>query len=265
MQYNVLEYLEETVERLPDKLAYADEKSGITFQETYDGSRAIGSFLAERGIHKEAVGVFMSKTPEAIVAFFGVVYGGNFYVPLDEEMPRYRIELILKNLNPKAIICDQSSKNILNELGYEDKAYIYDEIIGTRIDDLSLREIRDRAIDTDPIYIVFTSGSTGVPKGVVACHRSVIDYIESLSEVLAFNEDTIFGNQVPLYFDACLKEVYSTIKVGATTYIIPKSNFMFPIKLVEFLNEYKINTVCWVVYALTIISSFKEFDKMKPE
>lgn len=265
MQYNVLEYLEETVERLPDKLAYADEKSGITFQETYDGSRAIGSFLAERGIHKEAVAVFMSKTPEAIVAFFGVVYGGNFYVPLDEEMPRYRIELILKNLNPKAIICDQSSKNILDELGYEDKAYIYDEIIGTRIDDLSLREIRDRAIDTDPIYIVFTSGSTGVPKGVVACHRSVIDYIENLSDVLAFNEDTIFGNQVPLYFDACLKEVYSTIKVGATTYIIPKSNFMFPIKLVEFLNEYKINTVCWVVSALTIISSFKVFDKMKPE
>ena len=83
-------------------------------------------------------------------------------------------------------------------------------------------EKRDRQLDTDPIYIVFTSGSTGVPKGVVACHRSVIDYIENLSEVLCFNENTRFANQTPLYFDACLKELYPTLKFGATTYCSKK-------------------------------------------
>jgi non-ribosomal peptide synthetase component F len=82
---------------------------------------------------------------------------------------------------------------------------------------------------------------------------------------LEFNEDTIFGNQTPLYFDACLKELYPTLKFGATTYLVPKSLFMFPIKLVEFLNEKKINTVCWVVSALTMISAFKAFDKVVPE
>ena len=265
MQYNVLEYLEQTVNQFPGKIAYADDKTGMTFQETYDQSRAIGTYLADKGIYKEPVAVFMGKTPKAIVAFFGVVYGGNFYVPLDEEMPRFRIELILKNLNPKAMICDELSKKILDELDYKGDVFIYDEIIGTRIDNECLENIRDKSIDTDPLYIVFTSGSTGVPKGVVACHRSVIDYIENLSQVLDFNEDTIFGNQAPLYFDACLKELYPTIKFGATTYIIPKSNFMFPLKLVEFLNEYKINTVCWVVSALTMVSSFKVFDKIKPE
>lgn len=80
------------------------------------------------------------------------------------------------------------------------------------ISDEQLFGIRDRQLDTDPIYIVFTSGSTGVPKGVVACHRSVIDYIENLSEVLCFNENTRFANQTPLYFDACLKELYPTLK-----------------------------------------------------
>lgn len=99
----------------------------------------------------------------------------------------------------------------------------------------------------------------------MACHRSVIDYIENLSDVLEFNEETRFANQTPLYFDACLKELYPTLKFGATTYLVPKSLFMFPIKLVEFLNEYKINTVCWVVSALTMISSFKTFDKIVPE
>ena len=132
-------------------------------------------------------------------------------------------------------------------------------------DDEKLAEIRRNALDVDPIYIVFTSGSTGVPKGVVACHRSVIDYIDNLADVLEFDENSIFGNQTPLYFDACLKELYSTMKFGGTTYQIPKNLFMFPVKLVEFLNEYKINTVCWVVSALTMISAFKAFDKVKPQ
>ncbi|MFR5602047.1 MAG: AMP-binding protein [Lachnospiraceae bacterium] len=123
----------------------------------------------------------------------------------------------------------------------------------------------EKAIDTDPIYVVFTSGSTGVPKGVVACHRSVLDYVENLSAVLGFNENTVFANQSPFYFDACLKELYPTMMFGATTYIVPKSLFMFPVRLVEFLNQHQVNTICWVVSALTMISSFGTFDTVKPE
>ena len=265
MQYNVLEYLESTVKRVPDKIAFANEQMGITFQQVFDNGRAIGSFLSKHGIYKQPVVVFMTKHPNAIAAFFGVVYGGDYYVPIDEEMPLFRIELILKNLNPKAIICDDITKKIVMDLQYMGDVYIYDEIIKTVIDETAMLKIRESAIDTDPIYVVFTSGSTGIPKGVVACHRSVIDYIESLSEVLGFNENTVFGNQTPLYFDACLKELYPTLKYGATTYIIPKSLFMFPMKLVEFLNEHEINTVCWVVSALTMISAFGVFNKAVPK
>jgi D-alanine--poly(phosphoribitol) ligase subunit 1 len=265
MQYNVLEYLENTVKRLPHKVAYANDEVGITFNEVYDQGRSIGTFLNNKKIYKQPVVVFMNKHPKAIVAFFGVVYGGNYYVPIDEEMPRFRIELILKNLKPKAIICDETTENIVKTFDTDAGVYIYDDIIKTTIDNDIIHDIRERAIDTDPIYVVFTSGSTGIPKGVVACHRSVIDYIESLSEVLELNESTIFGNQTPLYFDACLKELYPTLKFGATTYIIPKSLFMFPLKLVEFLNQYKINTVCWVVSALTMISAFKVLDKIVPQ
>ena len=197
MQYNVLEYLEHTVNRLPEKVAYADDKIEITFQETYNQARAIGTFLARRGIYKEPVAVFMNKSPMEIVAFFGVVYGGNFYVPLDEEMPKFRIELILENIKPKAIICDESSEMLLKEMGYGDNLFLYDSIVGTSIDKQALEDIRNKAIDTDPLYVVFTSGSTGIPKGVVACHRSVIDYIENLTQILDCDEDTVFGNQVP--------------------------------------------------------------------
>lgn len=262
---NVLEYLENTVKRVPDKTAYANENMEMTFGEVYHDSRAIGSYLANNNYYKEPVVVFMKKHPHAITAFYGCVYGGCYYVPIDDEMPEFRIRLIFENLHPRVMICDDTTINAVEKFDYNGEILLYDHVRKNEISDEQLLGIRDRQLDTDPIYIVFTSGSTGVPKGVVACHRSVIDYIENLSEVLRFNENTRFANQTPLYFDACLKELYPTLKFGATTYIVPKSLFMFPIKLVEFLNEYKINTVCWVVSALTMISAFKTFNKIKPE
>lgn len=265
MQRNVLEYLEHTVTKVPDKIAYANEEVGITFQEVYDQARAIGTYLNQQGHSKEPIVVFMGKHPRTIVTFYGVIYGGNYYVPIDEEMPRHRIELIFQNLNPKAVICDHETSKLLESFSYEGNVYSYEDMIKTPINEEILLNIRRLQIDMDPIYIVFTSGSTGIPKGVVACHRSVIDYIENLSEVLQFNEDTIFGNQTPLYVDACLKELIPTLKYGATTYLVPKSLFMFPLQLVEFLNIHKVNTVCWVVSALTMISAFGTLQKEIPK
>ena len=264
MQINVLEYLEKTVLRVPEKTAYADGTESLTFQQVFEYSRAIGTFLKENGYTREPVVVFMKKHPNTVVAFFGTVYAGNFYVPIDEEMPRHRIALIFENLRPRALICDRETRELVKEFSYQGQIYCYDEMINTTPKEDILHQVRREAIDTDPIYIVFTSGSTGIPKGVVACHRSVIDYIEHLSEVLELDEETIFGNQAPLYFDACLKELYPTLKFGATTYLIPKNLFMFPIKLVEFLNQYQINTICWVVSALTMISGFGVLEKVKP-
>lgn len=263
--YNVLEYLEDTVKRLPDKLAFSDGEKALTFKEIHEQSKSIGTFLYKEGIYKEPVLVFTNRQAGNIAMFLGSLYSGNFYVPVDEEMSKFRIELILENTKPKAILCDESTFNFARSLNYEGGLYLYEEIIGRRSDQELLEKVRDLSIDTDPIYIVYTSGSTGSPKGVVANHRSVIDYIESFSEALGFSEETIFGNQSPLYFDACLKEIFPTLKFGASTYIIPKNLFMFPINLVDFLNQHKINTLCWVVSALTMVSAFKAFDKVMPK
>lgn len=265
MQNNVLDYLDETVVRVPEKIAFSNGTDDMTFLEVDRDSRAIGSWLHQRGIYRKPVVVFMNKHPKEVTAFFGVIRGGCFYVPIDEEMPRVRIDLILENLKPEIILCDAETAKLAETFSYRAEIVLYDEIRQTEIDTAALQEIHDKGIDTDPIYVVFTSGSTGIPKGVVACHRSVLDYIEHLSEVLEFHEDTIFGNQTPLYFDACLKELYPTLKFGATTYLIPKEKFMLPVKLVEFLNEYHINTICWVVSALTMISAFNTFKTVVPK
>lgn len=265
MQTNVLEYLEKTVGEVPDKTAFADDKISMTFRQFYDNCRAIGSFLSHENIYKEPVLIYMEKSPYTLAAFFGTIYGGNYYVPIDDEMPHRRIELILENTKARVFICDSSTIKKIDQFGFQGKVLLYEDIIKTEIDQDKLDEIRDLSIDLDPIYVLFTSGSTGIPKGVVGHHRGVIDYIENLSEVLGFNRETVFGNQSPLYFDACMKEIYPTMKYGATTYLIPKQLFMFPVKLVEFMNEKKINTVCWVVSALTMISAFGTFDIVKPQ
>lgn len=265
MENNVLSYLDAIVKKVPDKTAFANESEGFTFRQVYEQSRSIGTYIHEKGCYRKPVVVFMNKHPKTIMAFFGVITAGCFYVPIDEEMPQSRIDLILENCKAELIICDEKTREKAKTFRFDGKLCLYDEIAETPEDGEALAEIRRKALDVDPIYIVFTSGSTGVPKGVAACHRSVIDYIEQLSETLGFNENTVFANQTPLYFDACLKEIYPTLKFGATTYIVPKSLFMFPVKLVEFLNEHKVNTVCWVVSALTMISAFGTFQTVKPE
>lgn len=265
MQTNILEYLEQTAPRLPEKTAFADENGALTFGELSHNARAIGSELLRAGLKNEPVIVFMEKSPAAINAFYGVVYAGCYYVPLDVEMPAFRIEMIFQQVSPRAVICDSVTEPQLKDFGYEGKAYRFDEITKTEIDEAALAAVRAKQLDIDPIYIVFTSGSTGVPKGILANHRSVIDYIENLSETLGFSEETVFGNQTPLYFDACLKELLPTLKFGATTWLVPKAYFSFPLKLVEFLNAHQINTVCWVVSALTMISATGTFKFAKPE
>ncbi len=265
MQTNVLDYLTAAAEKAPDKMAYSNGKDELTFGEVYDRSRSVGTFLHNYGIYREPVIIFMEKHPKTIAAFYGVIFGGDYYIPVDVEMPENRIRLIFENVKPKMMICNGDTMERAKELGFDGQVVDYDEICHTGIDEASLHTIYERAIDTDPIYIVFTSGSTGIPKGVTACHRSVIDYVEHLSEALSFDENTVFGSQAPLYVDACLKELYPTLKFCGCTYLIPKELFMFPVRLVEFLNEYKINTICWVVSALTMISAFGTFKTVKPK
>ncbi len=268
----LLEYLEIQVEKNPGKLAFAggDGRShDFTFAELSEAAKRIGSHLAKAGFFRAPVALLMEKSPEEVSAFFGSWYAGCFYVPLDAEMPKLRMVKILEHVCPKVLIYDESLKELALELtgreGSEIMAISYPEISSAELDENLLKKVRRAVLDIDPIYIVFTSGSTGMPKGVVANHRSVIDYIEALDSSIGIDENTVFASQTPLYFDACLKEVISVIKCGATAYFIPRKLFMLPVQLVEYLNEHKINTICWVVSALTFISSLKTFERIKPE
>ena len=269
MLKNILQYLEVTAKRLPDKVAFSDGDRHLTFAEVQDASRRLGSYLAHSGYTHEPVLLLLSRSPMAIAATFGVIYAGCHYVVLDPDMPMARMEQIMATTHARVVVYDQkNAKKALSikENGHFDgELYSLEDAMATPADEALLAAIRQAQIDTDPIYVVFTSGSTGVPKGVVACHRSVIDYTEALCEVLPFSEETIFANQSPLYFDAPLKEIMPTLKYGATIYLVPKMLFSFPVPLCEFLDKHHVNTICWVVSALTQISTLGALETCPPK
>lgn len=262
---NILTYLDETAARYPDKTAFIGETSALTFLELKSNTEAIGSFIADKNIYNEPILVFMEKSPEEVSALLGVVRSGNFYVAIDLDMPEARLGAIMAVTKAELMIVDEHTKEKAKSLGFRGDICSYEEALSTQTNDGLLLDISHKAKETDTIYLVFTSGSTGEPKGVVASHRNVIDYIEGLGKVLECDENTVFGNQAPLYLDASLKDVYTTLKYGATTYFIPKKLFMSPVMLIEYLNEHKINTICFVSSALTIFTKLSAFDLAKPK
>ena len=112
MHNHVLSYLNSIVDKVPHKVAFSDGTVSLTFGEVYRQSRGVGSYLHQKGIYKKPVVVFMRKSPQEVAAFFGVIAGGCFYVPIDEEMPSGRIQLILDNVRSPLVICDQDTLEI---------------------------------------------------------------------------------------------------------------------------------------------------------
>ena len=112
MLTNILQYLEGTAARLPDKLAFSDGEQGLTFGELSRLSRAIGSAVCARGMRREPVVILMEKSAMEIASFFGTVYAGCFYVPMDAEMPMLRMQKILETLQPRLLICSAKTERM---------------------------------------------------------------------------------------------------------------------------------------------------------
>ena len=258
----ITDYLNNSAEKYPNKLAFIDSARSLTFSELRNESFCVAQEIINLNLFKVPVAIYLKKSVECISSFMGVAYSGNFYTPIDVDMPSDRIEKILDSLKPRLIITDSKHKQAIDSMVSGIPIIVLDKIKNNVFDEASVIKVSSKIIDTDLLYVLFTSGSTGIPKGVVVSHKSVVAYSEWFSTAFNITKDDIFGNQTPFYFSMSVTDIFQTLKNSCTLYIIPKLLFSFPIKLLNFLNEKKITTIYWVPSVLILIVNLKALGKI---
>ena len=257
MDKSIIDIIEKKSKELPEKEIFIDTKRKVTYKEFVNNAKAIGTYIYNKtDITNKPVLIFIDKTVNCLETMIGTLYSGNFYTILDVKSPKNRIESIIENLDANIIITDKKNQKKLEALELSvENVFIYEEMTQTEIDNNKLEKINNNKIDTDTMYILYTSGSTGIPKGVVVSNKAVLSYIKWVKEAFNIDENTVWGSQTPFYFSMSITDVFTTMLTGATMYIIPKVNFSFPINLIKYLNENKINTIYWVPSALCIVAN----------
>lgn len=252
----ITDYLDQSAVRYPGKMVFEDVNNRLTYADLQKAAYQIAYYLIGKQLVHKPIAIFMEKNVGCIASFFGVAYSRNFYSMMDVNAPAKRIQSILENLEPAAIITNRNNLKKIDEIShgaeiilYEDREEAYDtsEII----------DIASQIKGSDILYIMYTSGSTGKPKGVVTSHQAVIEYIEAASnDYLNITDQDVFGNQYPFFYIASIDDIYLPVRNGASTVIVPPALFYSPGKLVDYLIEKRINVINWVPSALAIIANY---------
>lgn len=275
--HNILELLERSAERFPDRPAFGDPEKDITFRELVRKARAAGELLAADVPSESPVAFYLEKSVDAVTAMFGAVYAGGFYSFIDVRQPAARAQKVLDVLEPAVLITDEENAEKAEELSFGGRRILLKDLLEQAGRTLSgqkeplsllspvLARIRSAMTDTAPLYVNFTSGSTGTPKGVAVCHRSVIEFIAHFAPLFQVTEEDIFGNQAPFDFDVSVKDIYSGLYTGAKVQIISREYFSNPTQLMDYLCEKKTTILIWAVSAMCFVSIMNALDYRIPE
>lgn len=247
------ELFEEQAEQYADRIAVVNDHIHITYHELNNKANQLAVTLREKGVGPDKiVAIIGDRSTEMILGMLAILKAGGAYLPIDPDYPMDRVEYFLKH-SEAAVLMGHSR--------YADKAIDGVEFIALDYSRMDDRDVPNLKHDTTPnhlAYVMYTSGSTGLPKGVMVEHIGVSRLVRNTSYVRFSKEDRVLQTAAPV-FDVSVFDIWGALLNGSSLYLIDKFTLLDPEKLEAVLREKQI-TMLWLTSPL-----FTQFAQQKPD
>jgi len=247
------DYVSAQAQRRSEATAVVADDQTLTYGELDSGSNQLARLLRESGCSRgDRIALLAPKSAAAIVATLGIYKSDCIYVPLDSTSPAPRLVKMIESAEPKWILAAGPVAQLLGDMlasttlrarmrvGWLEPRPISScfPIDFDRNDLLnhSAAPVNYRNQTHDAAHLLFTSGSTGIPKGVIITHGNVIHFIEWAIEYFGINSTDRQSCHPPLHFDLSVFDIFGTLAAGATLYLVPPDLSLFPNKLADFIR-----------------------------
>lgn len=251
----------------PDKVAFKYLNQTITFSELETKSNQLAQYLLQQNVQKgDRIGIYMPRCLETTIAIYGILKAGAVYVPLDPFSPKNRTEFVIKDCNIQHIVnTPQQTRKIkkfeenlglISVVGIEKELSNITTISWEHIFNLNIKNYTPvNILGDDLAYILYTSGSTGVPKGIMHTHSSALAFVTLAAELYEM-EGAIYGMHAPLHFDPSVQGYFAAPYALATTVIISDAHTKMPASLAELIEKEKITI--WFSVPLALIQMLNQ-------
>jgi len=257
--------LSQSAARYPDGEAVAFQDGSMTYVELHRGSDKLASQLRELGVDPgDRVGILMNKSVESLVALFGILKAGAAYVPIDYQAPRIRVEYILDRCGIRVLFTTRERADaILPPPGAKSSPITIIVAGEERLGERSAPFAPVDLSDTNPAYILHTSGSTGMPKGVGLSHLNSMTFVNMAAEYFQIGKEDRLACHAPLHFDLTVFDLFVAVRNGATVVLVPDTLSIFPMKLAQFIDESKITVWNSVASVLSLLAERGRLDRFR--
>jgi len=224
--------IEQHAKESPDAIAIRYDKEEMTYAELNRSANQLAYYLNEMQIGAEdRIAVCLEPSPNILVSLLGILKAGAVYVPLDPTYPPGRIQCILDEIKPTIIL---SEKYLTDRLGLHDLPFLYLDTIPESTHEKNLSCIPEA---NQTAYVFFTSGSTGIPKGVMATHANISHYTQVAIERYSMNFATMMPTIARFSFSISLFELLCPLVAGGTVMVLDRAHVLDMAKMATTLSK----------------------------